>query len=54
MFNGETWPELHWEQWKDTADTLHLRCACSSAQADFTVTGDTHLLPAFAKTSIHH
>ena len=22
--NGETWPELDWEQWKDTADTLHM------------------------------
>src|SRR3954451_14480054 len=24
MLNLETWPELTWEQWKDTADTLHM------------------------------
>jgi Family of unknown function (DUF5996) len=24
MLNRETWPELTWEQWKDTADTLHM------------------------------
>ena len=24
MFNVEIWPELHWEQWKDTAKTLHM------------------------------
>jgi hypothetical protein len=22
--NRQTWPELDWEQWKDTADTLHM------------------------------
>jgi len=22
-FNEEIWPELKWEQWKDTAETLH-------------------------------
>ena len=22
--SGNTWPELEWEQWKDTADTLHM------------------------------
>lgn len=24
MFNVEIWPELHWEKWKDTAETLHM------------------------------
>ena len=22
--NGQSWPELEWEQWKETADTLHM------------------------------
>lgn len=24
LMNRETWPELNWEQWKDTANTLHM------------------------------
>ena len=24
LSNGETWPELEWVQWKDTAETLHM------------------------------
>ena len=24
ILNGQIWPELDWEQWKETADTLHM------------------------------